>query len=174
MRRKKFDQIHRGLSVTALKVYDAVPIQEAWSIPMIYGEMTRKGISANLRTVEACVKQMHEQGILMRVDTHYQRESIEDVEAIQPEQEPIMAGQLKEPTPSKQSPQTDALITLGALANRTEQLSLTVRSIADELIQLNQDIEAAAITFIDQMESNNKELVELRQMQATLKKFMGA
>lgn len=45
----------QGLNSMALKVYEAVPLGEAWTRSQIHGELRRQGRNVDVPTVEACL-----------------------------------------------------------------------------------------------------------------------
>lgn len=58
MLQSKFESIHRNLTTIARKVYEFVPIQEAWDCSQVCGEMRRQGVSNDLRLVAGCLNSL--------------------------------------------------------------------------------------------------------------------
>lgn len=83
-------------------------------------------------------------------------------------------------TPATPEPSKSPLDIMGELAKRVRNQHLEIARVAafmeklmDASLQLAEEVEQAAITIQEQFESDAKELVELRELKATLKKFMG-
>lgn len=146
MRHSRFQQIASGLSSIALKVYEAVPINEAWTAPQINGELRRKGITKPGDIVEGCLSNLVDNGLVLERPTGTFRR----VEVREPEKKPMAVV-----TPIAAPAPVDPLHVLGALSQR-------VRQLADEIdtIALQVDGMFAAVA---------KDSEKLRQLQNLLK-----
>jgi len=59
MNQQKFEQIYRGLTVQAKKVYDSIPMVEAWSPAMVMQDLHRRNQSmGDMHVVLGCVNSL--------------------------------------------------------------------------------------------------------------------
>ncbi len=152
MNQQKFDQVHRGLSEQAKKVYDCIPIAESWTPAQIMGELHRRSVSlGDFRVVMGCVNLMLDAGIVVEASRGlFKRETI------RPKQEQVTKPK-KEIEVKQQTPV--------AAIDPLDRLS----SIASRLRDLATDMENAAIELAGQAEKNETETAKMRQLQAILK-----
>lgn len=141
MTRHKHDQILAGQLSTVRKVYDAIPIAHAWTIPQIIGELSRLGIRQDTRHIEGCVKALVDCNLvrLFPASRSYQRLYCF------PNEEQVAATTNpppKEPAPMPQAPAkkpTDPLVKLA-------QHAAYLRNVAD-------DIDEAVLEAMAQLEA---------------------
>lgn len=92
MNQQRFHSIHDGLSAVAKKVYDAVPIQEAWSIVQIKQELERKqaGVTRDFRIFSGCINSLVNSGIVLEEPKgRFRRVKVTAKEAPNPASKPI-------------------------------------------------------------------------------------
>lgn len=155
MNQQKFDQIYRGLSEQAKKVYECIPISESWSPAQIMSELHRRSISlGDFRVVMGCVNLMLDSGIVLEAPRgSFKRETI------RPKQEP--KNQFINPKKETLVKQPTTPEAIGPL----DRLS----AFASRLRDLATDMENAAIELASQAERNDAETAKMRQLQALLK-----
>ena len=159
MNQQKFESVFRGLSMQARKVYDCIPIAEAWNPAQIMGELHRRNISMSDRhVVMGCINSMIDSGVVNEVARGvFRREvirpkcEIKEINPIKPTKEPEVIT----PVPSKTTPLVGPLDRLSAFASRLRELA--------------SDMENAAIELAGQAEKNDAETAKMRQLQAILK-----
>lgn len=175
----KFQLILNGQTNTAKKVYQAVPMQEAWSSARIHQELLRinEGGGRDIRVTAGCLKALKEAGLLkepergeyMRLDIRTPRpprmvtfaDQEQQQETIEVQAMPIIAIN---PTKTQQKPSPMEL--LAALASRSKELGRLASS-------LEADIEAAAITIEDYIANEAANSAKLKQLQELLKNLAG-
>ena len=94
MNHVRFEMIHRGQTSVAQKVYEAIPIAEAWSLSQINSELGRCGSSITYRVVEGCIKALVESGIVIETplrSQHFTRTPVRSKTIKPKEKEPEMA-----------------------------------------------------------------------------------
>ncbi len=155
MNQQKFDQVHRGLSEQAKKVYDCIPISESWTPAQIMGELHRRSVSlGDFRVVMGCVNLMLDAGIVVEASRGlFKRETI------RPKQE--QKEQVTKPKKEIEVKQQTPVAAISPL----DRLS----SIASRLRDLATDMENAAIELAGEAEKNEAETAKMRQLQAILK-----
>ena len=133
-------------SAIARKVFDVVPIQEAWTAQQIGGALQQQTRSSlHFRTLEGCLNTLKEAGLIEEPRRAYFRR-------IMP-REPLKAVPMTKPeeTPAQ----------MGAVELLTD-IAARARRLAD-------DIEAAAEVIVEQSQSNEEALKKLTQLQSILK-----
>lgn len=96
--KKKFDRLFSSLNGAARKVYEAVPIQEPWSLHRIMGEISRTSTAMEQAVAIACLDKMHRSGLIRQpIRGAYIREEVRQPAPDEPEieddeEEEIMAG----------------------------------------------------------------------------------
>lgn len=158
----KFEQAHRGLSAIAKKVFDSVPISEAWNIPAISADMRRLGSGgADSRIVLGCLNTLIEAGIVKEVSKGaFQRIEIRE------KAEPVVTSKPMEPSQmSIRAIQPVAVQPVTQSATPIDRLS----KFAIRLRELANDMETAALELAEQAEKNEIETSKMRQLQQILK-----
>jgi hypothetical protein len=167
MSRRRFDAIYDGLNGAAQKVYAAVPIAERWTITQVMGELQRRGLSHEYRTVQGCLVLLTDHG-LVREPTkgRYCREAVRELSIVEPDQ-PI-----KEPPMPTPAASPAAVVPSGAAATPVDKLgalAARVTQMAGMLKELAGEISDAAIEVQAQIETTDEGMTKLKQLQALLK-----
>jgi hypothetical protein len=68
MSQARFNRIDSGLTSTARKVYNAVPLQESWSAQQIVAELKRGGVTHNFAIIVGCLNSLIQAGIVRETD----------------------------------------------------------------------------------------------------------
>lgn len=169
LNQQKFDQIHRGLSAQATKVYDAIPISDSWSITQIMQELHRLNISmSDARVVGGCLNSLIDCGLVVEAPKRMFRREVIRPKFERTEAAPEVIATTKEiemkqtaHLPSKTAPYASAI----AIMSPLDRLS----SFASRLRDLATEMENAAIDLAGQAEKNEAETAKMRQLQALLK-----
>lgn len=173
MKQSKFKQLHQGLTNIAKKVYEAVPLEEEWHMKRIVEKMYENGSGPNFIVIEACLKQMHESGLIKRNGDMYQQIPVElpmtkpkkEIPVVTPNKtgapETIVTNINVLPPKSKDPTATELL---NALAGKLVKLALDVDNI-------KKDIELVALTVQLEHEAKQNELDKLSQLKALLNSF---
>lgn len=168
MNQAKFESAHRGFSAQAKKIYDCIPISEAWSPSQIMQELHRRNISmSDMRVVMGCMNTMIDSGCIVESPKGmFSRAEIRQAKivktpvlvAVKTIEEPPMKPMLATSSPlvSTDKPQTTGPI---------ERLS----ALAARLRDLATDMETTALELAEQAEKNDTDTAKMRQLQALLK-----
>ena len=70
---KQLQSVIAGLTGTASKVYEVIPIATSWSAQQIFAELDRTGSNYEHAKVRGCLVSLVEQGLVKRVGDLYQR-----------------------------------------------------------------------------------------------------
>lgn len=142
-----------GQSSLAKKVYQYVPIQEAWTGSEIAQAMARaSGSQVDGRTLLGCLGCLKDSGLVREVGSlRFQRTSVSQP-AIPKPKEAMSAPQKPE---AKHAAPTSAIDLLAGIAK-------TLRAVAS-------DIETAALAIEEGQAKNAEEVKKLHQLQALLK-----
>lgn len=160
-------QLLAGQTALARKVYDAIPIAEAWSVSQIICELARVGVRHDKRVLEGCLSCLAGSGLVTKGGGTYRRVSVNErvpAPTVPEEEEVTMPAAASSMPPSKQP--ANAITHLSNLASRATELATQLRDLAD-------DIEAAAIEVDEQFKMNGEDLQKLKQLQGLLKSLGG-
>lgn len=171
MSRARFNAIYSGITDAAKKVYEVVPIAEAWTVQQVAAELHRCKVPvARIDVLTGCLDSLRRAGLVCEPRRgQFRRERVRDdkptaaaVEIptftkIEPE-EKNMANK-PQPTPRAS---TTPLDRLGDLAQRVTQLSIALKDVASELSD-------AAVDIQSQLEHGEEDVKKLRQLQTLLK-----
>lgn len=159
----RFKQMFNVLNAPVKKVYEAVPVSEAWTSTQIIGEISRLGYSMrDSKAIIGCLDTLKRQGLIqepergcfIRVEV---KETTTFDKFIEETKEKTMATS-KPVTQIKQS-NLDRLISLSEKANG---LAAQMKSVATELENVALEIEA-------EIQENSTSAQKLKQLQELLK-----
>lgn len=159
----KHKQKMQGQSSIAKKVYEFVPMKTLYSTEEIVGEMRRVTRSnVDPRIMRGCLNSLKDGGLIDEPETgKFKRievkEKIELKEIEMPALEVVVTQKQV-----KQETNKTPLELLSKISSRLGAVQMSIRSIADE-------IDAAAVEIEDGIQSNEKNVEKLRQLQALLK-----
>lgn len=164
MSHARFLQIHSGQTSVAKKVYEAVPILEAWSVGQVNAALQRSGVVIAFRDVAGCLNTLKNSGLINEPKTgEFIREGVR-----QPKTPKVKEPEMKPEAPravitTGQHPiTTNPIDKLENLAQRIMQVSQMVKGIAD-------DLSDAAIDIQHQFEGKEEDLKKFKQLQELLK-----
>jgi hypothetical protein len=173
MNESRFNSIYRGMSIVAKKVFEAVPIEDQWTINKINAELRRTGHPMDMKIIGGCLASLVSQGVLIEIKTGtFSRIKIKE----KSEAPAVVATQTSKP--EKKEEQMSAITTqqLPPAKNQTaiDKLSALAASagvIGAMLKKLASDIERAAIEIDDQNAARDAETGKLKQLQQLLKEL---
>ena len=154
----------------ARKVFDAVPIQDAWPVNKIIGEMIRSGLPRlDLRTADGCLNRLKDAGLVKEPDRGiYQRVVPHERETLKLEVCRASAPPPPPPPPCEvavavpvDAPPT---VVLGELASSLRSQAAMLNAAADE-------IDKSAIVFEERIDITERRLSRFRELSALLKEF---
>ena len=154
---QKFTSISRSMSEQAKKVYECVPISDAWKPAQIMTELHRKNISMNdYRVVMGCINTMIDSGLVIESPKGYfKREPVRD----NCDDKPVKAISVNQP---KEIVMKNVAMVKKGPIDLLGDFASRLRVLAD-------DVEGIALTIAGQTEKNETETAKLRQLQSILK-----
>ena len=164
-----------GQSSTSRKLYDFVPMREAW----LEGDIAKAAHNGHLRlglhTVRACLLDMKDAGLVKETQRHYyQRVAVtkKTAKTIQPSaNEATMSTTLKTPAPATSAtPATSPLELLSSVA--TELTMLGVEFIG-RIKALSARVDEVALVVEAQREADIASMAKVHQLQALMKDMVG-
>jgi len=158
----RFKQLHNTLNAPVKKVYEAVPVSEAWTTTQIIAEISRLGYSMrDSKAIIGCLDTLKRQGLIQEPERgSFVRVEVKAIETyvkfMEETKEKIMAT--KPVTQMKQT-NLDRLISLSEKANG---LAAQMKAMATELENVALEIEA-------EIQENSTSAQKLKQLQELLK-----
>ena len=156
----KFDIAMQSQTGIAKKIYECVPIQQAWQTFQIsHALKNMTGSQADVRVVQGCLNDLVESGLVRETQgRYYQRVKVEE------KQKP---KELKMPAPKEAKPAVEAapsgpIEVLGAL-------SAEIVGMAEHMKKLARRVEDAALAIEQARESDSESTEKLRQLASLLK-----
>lgn len=157
----KQEILMQGQSSIAKKIYECVPIQEAWPTFQIAQALkATAGSTADIRRVQACLSDLVESGLIREPQPrHYQRAEVKE----------------KPKTPELKM-QTHKPLAQSAVATQSHspidilgELSVEILGMAEHLKKLARRVEDAALAIEQERENNSESLEKLNQLKTILK-----
>ncbi len=142
----------RNLNGAAIKVLNAVPLNEAWPVHDIYGELVRLGVRTDHRVLQGCLGALKHDGLIKEPQPG------SFVRVLIPKALTIV----NKPTPTLPAPTLPPLERLAAL-------SRSMSSLADLALDLSKEIDDTVDALKSSLTSTDADLQKLRQLQAMLK-----
>lgn len=168
MKESRQRQLLEGQSSMARKVFEGVPIQEAWSENDIVKAMRSSSMTVAVHTIRACLLDMVDAGLIRQPKSgHYQREPVQPFLRLPTDQptnniEPVMSTAKKpEPTP---------LDLLGTVAT---ELVLMASEFAERMKALAARVEEVALQVEAQREADASTMAKVNQLKALLSDVVG-
>lgn len=156
-------QLLAGQSAISRKVFEIVPIQEAWTYPDIYNALRAKSVGVESRSVHRCLFELRDIGLIREARSGYfQRSPI----SIKSKSEPVMSQPASNTVVAIKKSEIGALDALAALSGEVITLS---DEIGQRMKKLAARIEEVALSVAAEQESNAEALGKLKQLQSLLK-----
>lgn len=170
MNEAKMSRILESFNGIARKVLNAVPIEEAWTAVQIAAEMRRTtGANPDVQVVQGCLARAVESGLVREPERgRFQQVKIRHAAPAAPKEPPPVSQKPKVvtmPAPREQPLAEQACAPLDRLGSIASML----RAKAEELEELADAIEAAALDADDRLQRVSEDSTKLRQLQAILK-----
>lgn len=167
----KIDSRLQSQTSVARKIYEFVPIADAWTEFQIVHEMKRvTGSSPDMKVARGCLRDLADSGLIRRSNDQFSRapaqEKTSQKEYEMPAAKAVTTLQLKPTQPKGEKPADSPIEILGDIAGSIVALS---KNMAEQLQQLASRVEEAAIQIEQGQEANAANLEKLRQLQAILK-----
>lgn len=165
LRADKAKEILQQQTTAAQKVYEAVPIEEAWTDKQICSELMRRQISVDFRIVAGCLNTLIDAGLVKEPrQKHFIRVKIREhiVKPMQPKEPEPMATQLPNMPVIARGTHASAK-TLSPL-DRLEALSKRAAMIQKMAKELADDIATAAVEIQSQLETSDEKVKKARQL----------
>ena len=159
MNNGRFASIYNGLQQNLKKVYDVVPIREAWGESMVMAELSRLGMSySGDKPIIGMLNRLKDLGLIKEMEPgKFLREPItEKVEK-------------KEPKPATIESKDHMIKETKTPIAQLNDLAMQAIQIANLCKKLAGDIETAAINIDDHVAFTQKDSLKLKQLQELLK-----
>lgn len=170
MNNARFQSILKNLTNVARKVFDAIPISEAWTTQQVRSELIRSGVAVTREysVIEGCINNLVSSGIVIENPRGYfKRVAVNEPDnqkrqiVPKPIQQPKTVSEPEQMSTEEKKP-FSVLDRLAGLANRASTLAISMKALASE-------IETAAIEAEQEMEKHAEGRKKLEQLQSLLK-----
>lgn len=151
MNQTRFQALLQGQTAVAQRVFEAVPISEAWSTGDIFNELQRQGKARDFHVVEGCLNRLKQASLVSEPARGMFRRAKVHTITTQPQEDSMPPSKPSTPVPAKKAP-TTAVEHLAPLTARLIQLANDLKGLATE-------IETAALE-IDQSASESTAALE--------------
>lgn len=159
----RYESAMRGVTQTARKVLESVPVMESWTLHKVVSDLHRRGVAIDYRVVQGCVAALKDAGLVKEVAGGEWQKVIPRQQPIKAEPLPQIIPDLKpEPVPMSKPQTHQDTKKHEAPATRLGSLAAKLRALADEL-------DDAALTIDEQIEGMQADSRRLKQLQELLK-----
>ena len=160
-------QLLQGQTSLSKKVYDIVPIQDAWTSNYILSELSKKtGSSASVHAVRACLGDLEDAGLIKQtMDKRFQRVAVKIPEVTNLKD---LDKLVKPAEPKKKEDSFEALVDLAA-----EVVELG-RDVNTRLASISTRMEELALSIELERKETGAASQKLKQLQSLLKDIGGA
>lgn len=184
LNQKKHDIRLRSMSAVARRVYEAVPIETAWSVSFVQSELSRTGSSTgrDVHVLKGCLASLVEAGLVIEPERGlFQRAPLKPESNYEPQKDQTqMKTKASAAIHSTSANSLSRLAELGqgamqnaarmaVLAEKAEALASTMREMVEELCKLSKNIDESALDIEEQKQSANADADKLKQLQQLLK-----
>lgn len=150
-----------GQTAIAQKVFQAVPIAEAWTVAQISQALHRTtGARLDRHTLQGCLRALADSDLIRSTEhgSLHQRVAVSAAQSTPPKTKELIVTQPAKPaTPPQQAAPASAIDVLGCLAQK-------MRALADE-------VDAAALALEEEQSRTTGEAAKLKQLKALLKEI---
>lgn len=153
---KQMQSIIAGLTGTAAKVYEVIPIAAAWSVQQIFAELDRSGANYEHAKIRGCLVSLVDQGLVKRSGDLYQRVQV------RANQEPRAR---KEPPPAQ--PTEDSTVAVTPI-DSILIIAADLRAKAKEMLEQADQLETACIGAMEREQRQQHERSQLDQLRKLL------
>ena len=163
----KIAKAEQAVNGIALKVLEATPMQEAWTLARILGELKRTGRNISTDVALGCLLTMARTGLVKEVEPRtFQRVTAKPRTPLAVvESAPEVKAQAPAPAPAVAPPRPKERDTLTKLAD----LSAGVRAMAQQFTDLAVAIDDVALEVEDRIAGHAEDSQKLNQLRALLK-----
>lgn len=178
MKESRQRQLLEGQSSVARKVFEGVPIQEAWAENEILKAMRTAGVTIASHTVRACLLDMKDVGLIkepskgqfQRVPVQpYLRMSDETAERLKQKFNPTPAEEPAMQTTTAKAPAPTPLDMLSTIAT---ELTLMATEYGERMRAMSLRLEEVALKIEEQREVDAASMEKANKLQALLKEVM--
>lgn len=149
-----------GLTGTAAKVFEVVPINEPWTITQIIAELKRNRMNYEFLKVDGCLQSMVEQGIVRKVGDGYQRTDVKKPER------PLALAKPAAP-PARDPPESTVLHTVSPIDGLLV-VARDLREFGQQMIRHADTIESVCIEQMEAEATHKQELEQFQQLRTLL------
>ena len=166
----KKEALLQGQTSIARKIYECVPIQEAWPTHQIAQALkATAGATTDMRRVQACLSDLADAGLIREP----QRRSFQRVEVKDKPKTPELKMPANQPlttsTATPVEPKSNALDRIAGLAGELSDIADHLRQRLMRVTKIAKELEDVALAVEQERESSNESLAKLSQLKDLLK-----
>lgn len=159
-----------GQTAIARKVFDFVPIQDAWAANKIVSEMIRCGLPRiDFRTIEGCLHRLKDAGLVKEPERGAFQRVMPRTEAPKVQ---LQVCSSPGPAPASQTPAAPLIVDAPVAPTAVlGDLATTVRRCAGELALLADALDESAVNIEERIDAAERRVSKFRELSALLKEF---
>lgn len=179
MSHARFQEMVRSVNSTARKVFDVVPIAEAWTLKDLRAELQRGGINISTDALVVSVGELKTAGVITERCGQFQRVECKPRPVDTQQEEPLTAAPPRDShlpiqVKAAPAPAMSPLDAIAILAQRVKKLSDVATMMVNESKAVAEELEAVAIDIEVNHEQAIKGMQQLAQLRTLLKNIGGA
>jgi DNA-binding transcriptional regulator GbsR (MarR family) len=153
-------QLLQSQSSLAKKVFDVVPIQDAWSCNYILSELTKAtGSSPTIHAVRACLGDLEDNGLVKQTNNRFQRIAVKA-------QKVTSMSEIAQLVPKAEPTKED---TFSLLADLSAEMVDLGKDMVTRMTSISQRLEQIALSVETERKDNAQAAEKLKQLQTLLK-----
>lgn len=169
----KQEILMQGQTSIARKIYECVPIQEAWqTFQIAHALKAATGTSADLRRVQACLSDLADAGLIREPQKrHFQRVEVKEkpkTQELKMPAEPSLNA-IAAATAATAEPKASALDRIAGLAGELSDIADHLRQRLLRVTKIAKELEDVALAVEQERESSSESMAKLSQLKDLLK-----
>lgn len=168
MNETKLSRIEREITGAARKVYDRVPMKEAWTMEQIACEIRRCGLGIDRSIIDGCLNSLRGKGLIREPEAGlFIRVQARVAVAPQEFKTPINQPARVAPTEEEKKMAAANVVKITEPV-RSDALS-KIAGLAQSIRQIADDLDGAVLEYAERTQAIERDTDKLRQLQTLLK-----
>lgn len=163
MNQDRTERLLQGQTEIARKVFEVVPIGQAWTPLQIKTELERLGLStATLHVVRGCLRELCSSNLIGEPTREmYRRRAVRNKPAVKPVETPTVPASSTQATPkpaTTEAAKSGALDIIASLSSELSGIASELNARAKRLELIAEELEDVALTVLQEQEASKESL----------------